>query len=329
MSGEAGERGEDGESGKGTESTEVGESREVGEDGESSEAGGSREIGLREAGGVLGVHYMTVYRYVRTGRLAARREGGDWLVHRAEVEALRGGAPAPGGRGRRGRPRHEARVGRLVTTLLKGDEAGAWAVIEEALASGATTRAVDIEMIAAAMREVGERWRRGSVSVAAEHRASVIAHRLVARAGAHAGRRGRRRGTIVLGAPAGEMHSLPSALLADVLRAEGFEVHDLGANVPTEDFVALVASVAPVQAVGVVVTASPPAPALIPLVRELRERAGVPVVVGGAAALTNQLRLPAGVPVSRSTEEATSLLAGAARNPHRAGADAAGGPAGR
>lgn len=97
MSGEAGERGEDGESGKGTESTEVGESREVGEDGESSEAGGSREIGLREAGGVLGVHYMTVYRYVRTGRLAARREGGDWLVHRAEVEALRGGAPAPGG----------------------------------------------------------------------------------------------------------------------------------------------------------------------------------------------------------------------------------------
>ena len=80
MSGEAGERGEDGESGKGTESTEVGESREVGEDGESSEAGGSREIGLREAGGVLGVHYMTVYRYVRTGRLAARREGGDWLV---------------------------------------------------------------------------------------------------------------------------------------------------------------------------------------------------------------------------------------------------------
>ena len=56
------------------------------------------------------------------------------------------------------------------------------------------------------------------------------------------------------------MHSLPSALLADVLRAEGFEVHDLGANVPTDDFVALVASVAPVQAVGVVVTASPPAP---------------------------------------------------------------------
>ncbi len=297
-----------------------------GEVGEIEEHG---EIGLREASTVLALHYMTVYRYVRTGKLAARRQGGDWLVRRVDVEALRGTPPIPGGRGRRGRPRHETRVGRLVTTLLKGDEAGAWAVIEEAVASGATSRAVDIELIGAAMREVGERWRRGSASVAAEHRASVIAHRLVGRAGAHAGRRGRHRGTIVLGAPAGEMHSLPSALLADVLRAEGFEVHDLGANVPTDDFVALVASVAPVQAVGVVVTASPPAPALIPLVRELRERAGVPVVVGGAAAIANHLRLPAGVPVSRSTEEATSLLTGAARNPHRAGADAAGGPAGR
>ena len=28
----------------------------------------------------LGVHYMTVYRYVRTGRLPATRVGGIWQV---------------------------------------------------------------------------------------------------------------------------------------------------------------------------------------------------------------------------------------------------------
>lgn len=290
-------------------------------------SGGEEEIGLREASTVLGLHYMTVYRYVRTGKLAARREGGDWLVRRGDVEALGGEPQAPGERGRKGRPRHEARVGRLVTTLLAGDEAGAWTVIEEALVSGATARAIDIELIGAAMRGVGERWEKGSASVADEHRASVIAHRLVGRAGAHVGRRGRRRGTIVLGAPAGEMHSLPSALLADVLRAEGFEVHDLGANVPTEDFVGFVANAAPVWAVGVVVTASPPARALIPLVRELRGRITVPVVVGGAAASANHLRLPPGVAVSRSTEEAATLLAGAAREARRADPGNGGGPA--
>ena len=132
---------------------------------------------------MLGLHYMTVYRYVRTGRLAARREGGDWLVRRVDLEALRGHAADPGWAGAPGPPRHEARVGRLVTTLLAGDEAGAWTVIQEALASGATARAIDIELIGAAMREVGERWAAGAASVADEHRASAIAHRLIGRAG--------------------------------------------------------------------------------------------------------------------------------------------------
>jgi excisionase family DNA binding protein len=266
------------------------------------------EIGLREASALLGLHYMTVYRYVRTGRLPARRVGGGWRVRRSDLDALAPTPAAPTERGRRGRPRHGLRVGRLVNTLLAGDEAGAWTVIHEALASGATARAIDIELIGAAMREVGVQWAAGAASVADEHRASAIAHRLVGRAGAHVSRRGRHRGRIVLGAPTGEMHSLPSALLADVLRAEGFEVHDLGANVPTEAFVAFVAGLDPVWAVGVVVTTKPPARALVPLVRELRRRATVPVVVGGAAAIGVALPLPAGVSVSQSTEEAAALL---------------------
>ena len=268
----------------------------------------AEEVGLREASEVLGLHYMTVYRYVRTGKLAARRVGGDWLVRRSDLEALAREAQSPAERGRRGSPRHEPRVGRLVTTLLAGDEVGAWTVISEALAAGATVRAVDIELIGAAMQRSGERWERGAASVADEHRASVIAHRIIARAGAHVSRRGRHRGRIVLGAPVGEMHSLPSALLADVLRAEGFEVHDLGANVPTEDFVACVAGLQPVWAVGVVVTTTPPTWALGPLVKELRRRVRVPVMVGGAAAVGANLRLPAGVPISQTTEQATALL---------------------
>jgi excisionase family DNA binding protein len=266
------------------------------------------EVGLREASALTGLHYMTVYRYVRTGRLAARRVGGDWRVRRGDLEALFREPQAAAERGRRGSPHHGPRVARLAATLLAGDEAGAWAVISEALAAGATAAAVGIDLIGAAMRQVGERWESGAASVADEHRASVIAHRLIGRAGAHASRRGRHRGTIVLGAPAGEMHSLPSALLADLLRAEGFEVHDLGANVPTTDFLGFVAGLESVWAVGVVVTSSPAPRALLPLVRGLHRRLRVPVVVGGAAVLRDDLRLPSAVAVSRSTEDAAALL---------------------
>ena len=308
----------------------IGERSLAGGNGREPDMTGAAEVGLREASEVLGLHYMTVYRYVRTGKLAARREGGEWLVRRSDLQALAREPEAPVERGRRGHPRHEPRVGRLVTTLLAGDEAGAWTVISEAMAAGATASAISIELIGAAMQQIGERWERGAASVADEHRASLIAHRLVGRAGAQVTRRGRRRGRIVLGAPAGELHSLPSALLTDVLRAEGFEVHDLGANVPTEDFVACVAGLQPVWAVGVVVTTTPPARALVPLVRALRRRARVPIVVGGAAAIATDLRLPAGVAVSRSTANAATLLLGARGDAHRADEDpGAGRPARR
>ncbi|MDA8269090.1 MAG: helix-turn-helix domain-containing protein [Actinomycetota bacterium] len=40
-------------------------------------SGGSDVIGLQQAADRLGVHYMTVYRYVRTGRLPATKVGGS------------------------------------------------------------------------------------------------------------------------------------------------------------------------------------------------------------------------------------------------------------
>ena len=44
-------------------------------------------------------------------------------------------------------------------------------------------------------------------------------------------------GTIVVGAPTGEMHGLATSFAADILRAHRFDVVDLGADVPTDAFV--------------------------------------------------------------------------------------------
>jgi excisionase family DNA binding protein len=45
-------------------------------------------IGLPEAVHQLGVHYMTAYRYVRTGRLPATIMNGLWRVDLADIRAF-------------------------------------------------------------------------------------------------------------------------------------------------------------------------------------------------------------------------------------------------
>jgi corrinoid protein of di/trimethylamine methyltransferase len=47
-------------------------------------------------------------------------------------------------------------------------------------------------------------------------------------------------GTVVIGTVKGDLHEIGKTLVATMLSANGFEVHDLGANVPTEAFVAKV-----------------------------------------------------------------------------------------
>ena len=43
-------------------------------------------LGLQEAADRLGVHYMTAYRYVRTGRLPATRIGSQWWVDPGDLK---------------------------------------------------------------------------------------------------------------------------------------------------------------------------------------------------------------------------------------------------
>jgi excisionase family DNA binding protein len=88
-----------------------------------------KRVSLHEAAERLGVHYMTAYRYVRTGRLPAERDGSHWLVDPIELERL-AAQPSP-------RPRGHARAGapaRLAARLVAGDEAGPWSIVESTLA---------------------------------------------------------------------------------------------------------------------------------------------------------------------------------------------------
>lgn len=236
-------------------------------------------VSLSEAAERLGVHYMTVYHYVRTGRLAAERQGATWSVALEDLEALRAAPP----RRARGAPRVE-RPARLGDRMVVGDEAGAWHVIEGAMGSGAEPAEVYTEILAPALRRIGERWENGEISVADEHRASVVASRLVGRLGPRFARRGRSRGSVVLGAAPGELHALPGAMLADLLRGAGFEALDLGADVPAASFVETARGADRLVAVLVGATSSGREEALGQVVAALRAGGvSVPILLGGRA----------------------------------------------
>lgn len=235
-------------------------------------------MSLREAAEQLGVHYMTIYRYVRLGQLPATKEGKEWRVQPADVAALRS-RPQPGRRGK------VDWSNRFFRRLVGGDEPGAWKVVEAALASGHEPVDVYLAVVAPAMRRVGKDWADGKLDIAVEHRASAITSRIVGRLGAMMRPRGRRKGTIVLGSPSGERHSLPLAIVGDIMRAAGYEVMDLGADVPDASFERAVAERSDVVAVGVGVSSDASLPAARRLIKRLRRTLPeeARVIAGGAA----------------------------------------------
>jgi excisionase family DNA binding protein len=235
-------------------------------------------IGLGEAANRLGVHYMTAYRYVRTGKLPALKVQGQWRVDPADLDGLHELEPPA-------RPRRAQRTwatARLLDRLLAGDEIGAWELTESALSSGADPGDVELELIAPALREIGEQWAAGRLDIGDEHRASVVARRLLSRLGPRFNRRGRKRGTVVVGAVEGELHEVPGAIVADQLRAAGFEVVDLGADTPASSFVIAAHRFRP-GCVLVSVTGSGHEQAVADTVASLRAKTSAVVLVGGAA----------------------------------------------
>jgi MerR family transcriptional regulator, light-induced transcriptional regulator len=208
----------------------------------------------------LGVHYMTAYRYVRTGRLIATRRAGRWTVAPGDLSALERDRSTPPPRGRRrvtdgsvdegddGRRRYRVR---LLDRLVAGDETGAWHVVESALVAGMRPDRIHLDLVAPCLGEIGDRWAASSLSVGGEHVASAVAVRLVARLAPLCARRGRTRGAFVIGGSAGELHGLPISLVTNVMRSRGWEVVELGPNTPAADVIEAVVRTDRLRAVGI------------------------------------------------------------------------------
>lgn len=234
---------------------------------------------LQEAADQLGTHYMTVYRYVRLGRLPARKVAGVWEVDAADVAALREGKEHPV------RSRHSADwAGRLEGRLVEGDEAGAWGIVEAALSSGTSPGEIYTDLIGPALASLGAKWHDGSISIAQEHLATSVALRLVGRMGPRFARRGRTKGVVVVTTPPGERHAIPSLMVSDLIRGAGFQVIDLGADVPEDSIAEIIAGLDGLVAVCISTTRFNADQAIRRSLEAVRRAVpDIPVFIGGAS----------------------------------------------
>lgn len=199
-------------------------------------------MNLQEAADRLGVHYQTAYRWIRQGLLRAVKVGATYEVEPDEVDRFLAERAVPTPPPSRTRVRNwDAHVERLLQALVAGDEPVAHQVVDRLFEGGVPVAELCGHLIAPVMRTIGEQWHLGELSVAEEHRATAIVERIL---GHLAGQpRGRPRGTVVVSAAPGDLHTLPSAMAAMALRSDRWRVHHLGANVPAADLVALAARV--------------------------------------------------------------------------------------
>jgi 5-methyltetrahydrofolate--homocysteine methyltransferase len=173
----------------------------------------------------------------------------------------------------------------LRTAILTGNAKSALTAAREALGRGAHPVELVSEAISPAMDEAGRRFEAGDffvpeLLIAARATKGVfdLIRPLLAETGAEPA------GRVVLGTVQGDLHDIGKNLVATMLEGGGFEVIDLGVDVPTQKFVAAVADQQPtILALSALLTTTMPGmKTTLEALRGAGLRERVRVMVGGA-----------------------------------------------
>lgn len=127
--------------------------------------------------------------------------------------------------------------------VIKGDQETVLQVVQQALASGLAPMQIIDEALTPGMHAVGDKFSCGEYFIphlvmaarAMQSAMKAVEPELKKRQQAVVG-----AGTAVIGTVHGDIHEIGKSLVGVMLSANGFEVHDLGVNVPVEAFVAKV-----------------------------------------------------------------------------------------
>ena len=160
------------------------------------------------------------------------------------------------------------------------------ALVQAALGAGATAQAILNEGLFPGMDAVGRLFREGEyflpevlLSARTMNRALAVLEPLLV------GQQAARSEKVVLATVKGDMHDIGKTIVAILIRGAGFEVVDLGVDVPTETIVSAVREHQPV-AVGLsalLTTTMLAMPDVIAALEQAGLRSQVKVLIGGAA----------------------------------------------
>jgi excisionase family DNA binding protein len=190
---------------------------------------------LQQAADALGVHYQTAYRWVRSGKLPAQLIGNKYRVSRHDLNTLAARRATPSAPAAPSRKRVERQAELVHAALLEGDEATVRRVARRLVEEGTSIIELIQSVFAPPLRRVGQMWHDGALPIWAEHRAAAIVERSLGDLVPNP--RGRRLGTAMVAAVAGDQHSLPTTMAAVALREANWQVHHLGANLPGDELV--------------------------------------------------------------------------------------------
>jgi 5-methyltetrahydrofolate--homocysteine methyltransferase len=178
-----------------------------------------------------------------------------------------------------------ADLAKLRDAVMNGDDKGAAAAANEALAAGIDPVKIVTEGVTPAMAEVGRKFECGEafvpellISARATKAVFGILRPHLAKQGAQP------VGRVVVGTVKGDLHDIGKNLVAAMLEGGGFEVTDLGVNVTPEKFIeAAKAKGAQVIGLSALLTTTMPAmKATVDAVKSAGLVGKVKVMIGGA-----------------------------------------------
>ena len=172
----------------------------------------------------------------------------------------------------------------LRSHVIQGRIADSAEIVEEALGQGLSATDILEQGLLPALDEVGQRFERDEiyalemmVSAKAVQGGLDILRPLLAESGVEP------IGKIALGTVQGDLHDIGKNLVGLMLEGAGFEVTDLGINVPLERFIEAVQDGAGLVGLSALLTTTMAnMPAVLQALESADLRAGVRVMIGGA-----------------------------------------------
>ena len=184
----------------------------------------------------------------------------------------------------------EETIAGIDQTFLSYDKEQLWSRVIEALDQGFDAEFILNECLTPTLRKLGDMFERGEVFIPHLVVAAEMAEETVGKLLPHmpAGRT-QKKARVVIGTVAGDIHDLGKNLVGTMLSVSGYEVFDLGKDVPVQRFIDEVKEKKP-QFIGMsalMTTTMVNQKGVIDALKEngLRER--VKVLVGGAPASRN------------------------------------------